>query len=677
MLRKFNSIAAALIVCAGLAAYWGSFNSPFVLDDTTSITANPTIRHLWPITDILSTPKINVTVQSRPILNLSLAINYSLSQYNVWSYHVLNLSIHLLSALCLFGIIRRTLFNNQGALFIESVASSLALSIALLWVVHPLNTEAVSYIIQRAESLTALFLFISLYSSIRYFEDTLKSKRWLFAAFFSCLLGMATKEVMAVAPVLILLYDRCYCSSTFKNALLRHGRLYAGLSLTWIVLIFLVIQSGGNRGGSIGFGIGGSALSYLATQGEAIYRYLRLSYWPHPLVFEYGAFTVKDISELIYWILIIPLIVASFWAFFKKPKLGFLGAWFFIILSPTSLVPGTSQMIVEHRMYMPLVAVITLSVCGLYTYTKAFTWFSLERFLCGIFVITILLGSVTYQRNKSYTSPLNLWSETLKERPNNPLAHYMIAEEYLLKGDINNSGNHYALAVSLSPSFVVAHERFAELLVHLGNYVDAKKEFQNTLLLRPDFADANMNLGSLLAEEHKPQEAFTYVSKAVTLEPTNPEAHYNLANVLVMLGKRSEAYAEYNSAIHYKADYNQAYYNWANALMEEGNFKAAIIKYSQAIALNPTYYLAEYNQGNAYASLHLFQEAVSHYSNAIKLNPKFAFAELNLGSAYLELGELNQAEVHYTHALSLDPLLDEAKENLKRLNALRLRNVEK
>ncbi|KAB2649182.1 MAG: tetratricopeptide repeat protein, partial [Verrucomicrobia bacterium] len=89
------------------------------------------------------------------------------------------------------------------------------------------------------------------------------------------------------------------------------------------------------------------------------------------------------------------------------------------------------------------------------------------------------------------------------------------------------------------------------------------------------------------------------------------------------------------------------------------------------------YYLAEYNQGNAYASLHLFQEAVSHYSNAIKLNPKFAFAELNLGSAYLELGELNQAEVHYTHALSLDPLLDEAKENLKRLNALRLRNVEK
>lgn len=670
MLRKFNIIAAALILCAGLAAYSGSFSGPFVLDDTTSITGNPTIRHLWPLTDVLTTPRVNVTVQSRPVLNLSLAFNYALSGYNVSSYHVFNLLIHLLAALCVFGIIRRTLFSKTSPLFSEIESSVLALAISLIWVVHPLNTESVTYVIQRAESLTALFLFLSLYCSLRYFDKTARANQWALGAVVTSLLGMATKEVMVVAPVLILIYDRCFCSGSFRNALKLHVRLYLGLFLTWILLIILVIQSGGNRGGSIGFGIHGAAFSYLATQGEAIYRYLILSFWPHPLVFEYGAFKITDFRELAPWLFVLPLIILSFRTFFKKPKIGFLGAWFFIILSPTSLVPGTSQMIVEHRMYMPLLAVLTFSIIGLYTLFKKSIWFSLEFFLIGIFSIAFIFSLLTYQRNITYRSSFNLWNETLKERPDNPLAHFMIAEEYLIRGEHTQAGEHYYKAVTLSPSFIVAHERFGEYLLSMGNFVEAQKEFENALALSPDFADAYLNLGSLLARNHKPEAALPYLKKASSLEPNNSEARYNLANTLVMLGKYNEAYTHYTAAIHFNPNYSQAYYNWGNALFEETNYKEAIEKYAKAVILNPAYYLAEYNEGNAYVSLHLFKDAALHYNRALKINPSFAFAELNLGSVNLELNELGEAEYHFKRALSIDPTLDEAKENLRRIELL-------
>jgi tetratricopeptide (TPR) repeat protein len=671
MLRKFNSIAAVLIICAGLAAYWNSFKGPFVLDDTTSITANPSIRHLWPLKDVLSfEPKINVTVQGRPILNLSLAINYALSGYNVWSYHALNLCIHLLCAICIFGIIRRTLFKKNNPIYSEPVSSVLALASALIWVVHPLNTEAVTYIIQRAESLTACFLFLSLYCSIRYFENEKYYKQWSLGAIVFCLLGMGTKEVMVTAPVLIFIYDKCFWSKSFKDALRNHFWHYAFLALSWLLLVYLLIQSGGNRGGSIGFGVRTSPFSYLYTQGEAIYRYLRLSYWPHPLVFEYGAFTIKDVRELTPWLLILPLIGLAIWQFFKKPHIGFLGAWFFIILSPTSLVPGTSQMIVEHRMYMPMLAIITLSTIGLYSLAIKHPRFTLERFLVGIFILAFILGITTYQHNKSYSSALQLWSDTLNEKPNNPLAHFMIAEEYLAKGNLNEAGEHYYKSVTLSPSFVVGHERFGEYLVKIGNFLDAEKEFKNALLLKPNFMDANMNLGILLTRINKANEALDYILKATTLEPDNAEAQYNLANVLVMLGRHTEAHEHYKQAVRLKKDCSQAYYNWANSLNTIGQFLAAIDRYNQAIALKPDYYLAEYNEGNAYASLHLLKQASEHYINALKIKPEFAFAELNLGSALFELGELKQAEAHYRKALLLDPSLDEAKENLRRISTI-------
>ena len=157
-----------LIIAAGIWAYHNSFRGPFIFDDVPAIVENATIRHLWPPWQPLMPPRnISTTVQGRPIVNLSLAINYALNGFRVWGYHALNLATHIGAGLVLFGIARRTLRQPRLQQRFGEAAEMLALAIAILWVVHPLQTESVTYVVQRAESLMGLFYLLTLYGFIR------------------------------------------------------------------------------------------------------------------------------------------------------------------------------------------------------------------------------------------------------------------------------------------------------------------------------------------------------------------------------------------------------------------------------------------------------------------------------------------------------------------------------
>ncbi len=340
--------AAAVLVLAGLAAYHHSFGGPFIFDDPSSIVSNPTIRSLWPPWAPLSPPNAAITVQGRPVLNFSLALNYALSGPNVWSYHALNLAIHLGAGLALFGIVRRTLARTRFA----PDALPLALAIAGLWTVHPLQTEAVTYTIQRAESLMGFFYLLTLYAFTRGIDCHLLDDKgpgrggagWFVLSVVACALGMATKEVMVSAPVVVLLYDRAFIAGTFRAAWQRRKNFYVALAATWLLLAWLVVGTGGDRGGSAGFGVGVAWWDYELTQFRAIVHYLRLALWPSPLVFEYGTFWIDHAAEvLLEMVLVLGLAGATLLALWKKPPCGFLGCWFFASLAVTSLVPGTTQ----------------------------------------------------------------------------------------------------------------------------------------------------------------------------------------------------------------------------------------------------------------------------------------------------------------------------------------------
>ena len=294
-------LAAAGIALSALAAYGNTFGNAWVYPHVADIVDNPTLKHIWPIWPVLVPPATGgLTVGGRPLVNLSLALNYALGGTAVWGYHAVNLLIHILAGLTLFGIVRRTLemtvpreSKNEHTVF--------AFSVALLWTLHPLQTEAVTYVVERAESMMGLFFLLTLYCFIRSAAKapsyvppggTSEGEKaggdvWSWLSIACCLFGMATKEVMVTAPVIVFLYDRAFLAGSFAAAWRRNRRFYSALASTWILAAVLAVTTG-SRGGTAGFGTGISWWAYIQIQFGAILHYLRLTVWPHPLIFDYG-----------------------------------------------------------------------------------------------------------------------------------------------------------------------------------------------------------------------------------------------------------------------------------------------------------------------------------------------------------------------------------------------------
>ena len=238
----------ALALVGGVAweVYGRALDSPFIFDDRISVRENPSIVRLWPLVGDadhpgpLNPPK-EMTTSGRPLVNLALAINYHFGRLDPVGYHVFNLVVHVLSALLLLGIVRRTLRLEYFGGRFDDVAEWLALAVALLWAEHPLQTETVIYITQRTELMVGFFYLATLYGSLRYWTAASPAgrKTWLVLSTLACLAGMASKEVMVTAPALVLLFERTFLAGSFRKALRQSWPLYAGLALGWVLLLAL------------------------------------------------------------------------------------------------------------------------------------------------------------------------------------------------------------------------------------------------------------------------------------------------------------------------------------------------------------------------------------------------------------------------------------------------------
>jgi tetratricopeptide (TPR) repeat protein len=640
-------------LAATIAAYSRTFAVPFVFDDVPSIIDNPTIRHLR--TAFL--PPGDSTVGGRPVLNASLAVNYAVSGLAVWSYHALNLAIHALAALVLFGILRRTFAARLGR-----SATLLGFCAALIWVLHPMLTESVTYVIQRGESLMGLFFLLTLYCLIRGAASAGSAARaWYAFCVAACLLGMGTKEVMVSAPLIAFLYDRTFLSGTFRDAWRRRRWVYAGLALTWLVLPFLVHSTHG-RNGSAGFGHGVTPAAYGFTQLPAIVHYLRLSLWPFPLIFDYGSALAPESP----WVAVCAgfvaiLVAASLWALVKRPALGFLGASFFAILAPSSsVVPVVTETMAEHRMYLPLAAVVVLAVVGLNRLMPRST-----VPLC--LLVAAALFCVTWRRNDIYRSEEGLWASTVRDLPTNERAQNNLGNMLARNpATLDEAVQHFREALRLEPGYADARYNLAVTLDKVpGHAGDAIAEYQASLRLDPTRVEAHNNLGYAFLSEGRTQEAIMEFQEALRLDPNHAEAHYNLGNALSSLGRREDAIAQYRDALRTKPDYVEAHFNLGNALVAIGKPLDAIDEYKGAIGLRPGYAEARYNLANALDSLDRTPEAIEQFEEALRVKPDFVEAHNYLGlDLEKDPGRLEEAIEHFQAALRLRPAYVEAHYNL-------------
>jgi protein O-mannosyl-transferase len=280
--RGAVSRRAAILLVAGVLAYWPAFSAPFLLDDRIAILNNAQIRTLTPLSSALSAPR-DTPVAGRPLVNLSFAINYAADALNPRGYRMTNLAIHLVAGLLLFGVIRRTLLLPKLSRRFGNRAPVLAFAAALLWTLHPLHSEVINYVTQRTESMMGLCYFATLYCSVRALAE--RGIGWTVSAVLSCAAGMLCKESMVTAPLAVVLIDRVLVFDSWREAFTARWRLYGGLAATWLVLVGLLA---GSPRSSAGFGSGISPWVYLLNQTRMIVQYLKLAAWPRGLVLDYG-----------------------------------------------------------------------------------------------------------------------------------------------------------------------------------------------------------------------------------------------------------------------------------------------------------------------------------------------------------------------------------------------------
>jgi tetratricopeptide (TPR) repeat protein len=499
---------------AVLLAYSNSFSGVLVFDDEPAIAQNPKLGSLWPLTRSLVAPP-DTTLSGRPVATLTFALDHARTGGTLGGYHTTNVLIHIGCSLLVFGLLRRTLLSPSLIERFGGHASGLAGLVALLFAVHPLQTSAVTYVIQRVEALMSLFYLTTVYCAIR--ASPLEGRGraiWSLLALFACALGMGTKEVMVTAPLMVIVWDWLFARQGMRS----RRSLYLGLFGSWLILATL--QAGNPRGASVGFG---SAewpwWRYLLTQSEVILHYLRLAVFPSSLVLDYDWPPFASWTEVAGPLAIVAgLLVATVVGLLRGRAEAFAGAWFFLILAPTSsALPIITEVAAEHRMYLPIAAILSLIVLGLFGFGRSVPWLAQPgaavRFAGAgvIAALVFVLAAVTYRRNADYQSYDRIWSDTIAKRPENARAR-------------NNYG-----------TYLLTKGRYAEAEVHLRSAVGN----------RPAFPEAQANLGVSLAAQGKLSEGVESLERAVTLRPDYAEAHRNLGEAYAMQGRLGEAARHY------------------------------------------------------------------------------------------------------------------------------------
>ena len=539
--RNRIRVASVVLCLLTLWAYRNSFHSPFILDDHLHILTNSGIRQLWPLSSYLFD-------HSRPLLSLSLAVNYALSEEHVWSYHVFNFCVHLAAGLLLFGIVRRTLLLPQYKARFHDGATGLAFAVALIWLVHPLQTQSVTYVVQRCESMMGMFYLLCLYAVLRG-SQTNRAWPWYVVAVFACCLGLGAKEVMATACAVIPLYDRTFLSNSWREVLRRRWWVYLLFVMATVTLVAVVTMLlGGAENDSAGFGLRSvTPWQYMQSQPGIILHYISLAYWPQTLSLDYYWPVARSAREIyLPGAVIAGMLLASLLALRFRPALGFLGMTFFLILAPTSSFVPIADLAVEHRMYLSLISLIVPTVLSVYAVSQFLHDDKARKLLQvgSLVIVALLLILRTIERNRDYNNPIKLWTDVLAIAPHNDRAHYNLGRNLSNAAEPELAIEHYEEAIRLNPDHAQAHNNLGVLLAAKDMEQEAILNFEAAIRIDPEYTMALTNYGNVYARADKFEEATRYYRKAIEVDVEFAPAHLHLGEIALKQGDLRNAMDE-------------------------------------------------------------------------------------------------------------------------------------
>ena len=721
-----RAIRIATLTAAVVAVYANSFDGVFVFDDNSAIVDNPAIRRFEPLTILRGSG-------TRPLLNLSLAANYALGGLDPFGYHLFNLLVHLAAVWLLFAVVRATLRSPRFVGHFADLGDSaddLAFVAALLWAVHPLNTQAVTYIVQRCEAMMAVG-FLGVLWCLAKARTSPRPWLWRCGAGLAFFVSVGSKEVGWMAIPVGWLYDWIYFPSDAsaprapiswprKAVVAAAGLGLFAAGLWWIRPILL-------EDGSAGFGtLAVTPWQYFRSQPGVIVHYLRLIVWPDPLCLDYG-WPVENrwlVGILLPSIAIGGSFIASVILAWRRSAVGFPALAFFLILAPSSSIVPIQDLAFEHRMYLPSAVVIATVVVVVGAATSAATSAALRRWegassdasdrdslgdilsdlrhrvrqrVALALAIVVLgsvsaLGVVTFERNRDYHSAVGMWQDVFaqllrRRRPATNLHRVManLGLELHKAGRTGEAIEVFEEGLRAAPESTAIRANYAQALIDLGRFGEASAQLSKVLAVEPRSPRFVHQAALIAARAGRLDEAETLFRQAIQFEPRTADFHVNLAQLLSERARWTEALDEltlaaelYGAKDPRRDDIERrvaktragSHFDQGNARRRQGDLAAAKAEYEQAITLDPTLAQAHNNLGGL-AMSEAPAEAARHFANAIEQAPNYVEARFNLAQALLSVGQVEAAVGHLRRIVANRPDFAPAQQSLRQIEAQR------
>lgn len=562
-----------ILIAAGFLAYANSFSCPFLFDDSAVVTKNPHIFHLWP-------PWLAVLSPTRFVADYSFALNYAWAGFSPAEYRLVNILIHIGAGLLLYGIIRRTLLLPRWNSRFDETAPWLALMTSLLWTVHPLQTESVTYIAQRIEALMGFFFLLTFYCFIRG-ASSVHNRAWLAASLCVCMVGMGTKEVMVTAPILLFLYDGLFLAPSWSDLVRKRWKLHAVFFSSWLFFMGLLVM-GIMRAQAEQVSLffqGVNRWDYALTQLNVLAHYLRLSVVPYPLCLDYNWPLVHSLTGALWpGVMTFALGVATLWALWQRSWVGFIGAWFFFILAPTSSFSPLPDVAFEHRMYLPLAGVLAFLVVATHSLAGKYRW------LCGAIVLSsvVVFTLLTHFRNETYRSQETMWRDVIRKQPANFRTYISLSAALLEEGrykEVDIICN--SLIRRLPPLATLPAGMIQKQFIQPG---------QPPVALY--YAMALNNKGLAALNLNSPEAAKDNYREAIRIFPGAYWARRNLGHALYLENQIDAAIDLWKEALNWQSKDSETHCYLGLALLRKQHYREAVAHFQEAVAIRPDFWFA-------------------------------------------------------------------------------------
>ena len=628
-----------LVAVIGLA-YGNTFLNAFHFDDIPSILEKPWIRGLDKI------PQFLFSFFQRPLVILSFNINYAFSEFSVWSYHLFNIIFHVLATLLVYQLAHRVLdylkdFSPQkGFAFFPFY-------VAMIFALHPLNTQSVTYISSRSSLLVTVFYLGSLILFFKGFKPWKETGRKGWGHFLGSgicfLLGGFSKETIVTLPAMLFLFHFYFISRETPKA-------WIATNAKWIFLLAIPLLAFVGYKQLAAGGLLSASSAYLQpgtwflTQTSVVpFEYFRKMLFPFNMNIDIDFPILSDWLQSESWLGMVVLgLFIIFWVRISSHSsetdsleagrrcVGFGMAWILLTLLPTSSFIPLLDVAVEHRTYLPVVGFVFMFAGG---FGCVRTWckevsprfsFPATKLVNSCAVLILLCFSIgVIIRNGDWKDEVTLWTDAKKKSPN-------------LVRPYNNVGEAYD---------------------KLGKYDEAIVEFEGALKIEPNYFFGLNNLGNIYGKQRKLPQAIGYFQRALEQKPDYSPAHYNLARAFHLTGKRQEAAESYRKAIKSNPYFEQAFYNLAYLAMELSLFDEAIQNFKKFLAMQPNHSKAHFGLGNGLMMKGHLDLALAEYRKSAQLDPQFAFPYLNMANIQMQTKNIPAAIENFEKALSINPTM--------------------